>query len=109
MVKVKIWGITSLADAEKALDFGADLLGFNFYPPSPRSIAPALAREILERLPAGSFNVAVFVNEARERVRSILAEGRLNEERQGFRALQFHGEEDAGYGLPADVLSIRRR
>ena len=29
MVKIKVCGITSLIDAEKALEFGADLLGFN--------------------------------------------------------------------------------
>jgi phosphoribosylanthranilate isomerase len=97
MVKIKVCGITSLVDAEKALEFGADLLGFNFYPPSPRWIAPELAREILERLPESSFNVAVFVNEPRERVRSLVAHGSLADGRQGFRALQFHGEEDRAY------------
>jgi phosphoribosylanthranilate isomerase len=51
MVKVKVCGITNLADAEKALELGADALGFNFYAPSPRFIAPARARLILERLP----------------------------------------------------------
>ena len=73
MVKVKVCGITSLLDAEKSLEFGADMLGFNFYPPSPRAIAPEKAREIIERLPAESFNVALFVNEARENVKQTIA------------------------------------
>ena len=64
MVKIKVCGITTMEDAEKALEFGADMLGFNFYPPSPRAIAPEQARQIIERLPAESFNVALFVNEA---------------------------------------------
>ena len=51
-VQVKVCGITNLADAEKAMEFGADMLGFNFYPPSPRAIAADKAREIIERLPA---------------------------------------------------------
>jgi phosphoribosylanthranilate isomerase len=53
MTKVKVCGITNLADAEKALEFGADALGFNFYPPSPRCIAPEEARAVLQRLPEG--------------------------------------------------------
>ena len=40
-VKVKVCGITNLADAEKSLEFGADMLGFNFYAPSPRAITQA--------------------------------------------------------------------
>ena len=52
MVKVKICGITSLLDAEKSLEFGADMLGFNFYAPSPRAIAAEKAREIIAALAA---------------------------------------------------------
>ncbi len=77
MVKVKVCGITYLTDAEKALEFGADMLGFNFYPPSPRSIAPEKAREIIARLPRDSFNVALFVNEPRESVIASVARGEL--------------------------------
>lgn len=100
MVRVKVCGITSLRDAEESLDLGADMLGFNFYPPSPRAIAPEKAREIIARLPADSFNVALFVNAARQEVeRTIVgADGR-----RLYRALQFHGEENAefcaGWGL----------
>ncbi len=93
MVKIKVCGITNLADAEKSLEFGADMLGFNFYPPSPRCIAPAKAREIIECLPRDSFNVALFVNEPKARVNDVLAAGRLPDGRQAYRGLQFHGEE----------------
>ena len=43
MVRVKICGVTNWADAKLAIDAGADALGFNFYPPSPRAVAPAQA------------------------------------------------------------------
>jgi phosphoribosylanthranilate isomerase len=43
IVKVKICGITNLEDAVAAMDMGADLLGFNFYPKSPRFVAPEKA------------------------------------------------------------------
>ncbi|TMA97900.1 MAG: phosphoribosylanthranilate isomerase [Deltaproteobacteria bacterium] len=102
-VKVKVCGITNLADAEKALEYGADMLGFNFYPPSSRSIAPEKAREILQALPAGSFNVALFVNAAKEKVQEIIAHGQLPGGQQAYSGLQFHGEENAtfcrGWGM----------
>lgn len=92
IVKVKVCGITSLADAEKASEFGADMLGFNFYPPSPRAIAPAKAAQIIDALPASLFNVALFVNESRERILDVIAAGQ-----QRYQGLQFHGEESAAY------------
>jgi phosphoribosylanthranilate isomerase len=97
MIKVKVCGITNLADAEKALDFGADALGFNFYPPSPRYLAPKDARAILQRLPERCCNVAVFVNEPKVKVREIIAQGELANGRQAYGALQFHGEESEAY------------
>jgi len=102
-VKVKVCGITNLADAEKSLEFGADMLGFNFYAPSPRAITPEKAREILGRLPAESFNVAVFVNESRAKVSAVVADGQLANGRQAYGGLQFHGEENdefcRGWGM----------
>jgi phosphoribosylanthranilate isomerase len=97
MVKVKVCGITNLADAEKALEFGADMLGFNFYPPSPRSIALEKARAILQGLPADSFNVALFVNEAKEKIHEIITHSWLPDGRQAYSALQLHGEESPDY------------
>jgi phosphoribosylanthranilate isomerase len=97
MVKVKICGITNLADALKAVEFGADFLGFNFYPKSPRYIAPAAAGAILKRLPSSVANIAVFVNEPRESVEAILRECRGAEEPEGFFGLQFHGDESPAY------------
>jgi phosphoribosylanthranilate isomerase len=103
MVKVKVCGITSLADAEKALEYGADALGFNFYAPSPRYLAPEKARAIMQQLPAGAWNVALFVNETKERIRQVLAAGAMPDGRSGYKSIQFHGEEGPddcrGWGL----------
>ncbi len=49
-MKVKICGITNLADALCACEAGADLLGFVFYPPSSRYLPPAEARHIIQEL-----------------------------------------------------------
>jgi phosphoribosylanthranilate isomerase len=95
-VQVKVCGITSLEDAQAALDFGADMLGFNFYAPSPRAIAVLQARQIMARLPADAFNVALFVNESRENVALTIASPESADGR-GYRAVQFHGDETAEY------------
>jgi phosphoribosylanthranilate isomerase len=110
MTKVKVCGITNLADAEKALEFGADALGFNFYPPSPRCIAPEEARAVLQRLPEGSCNIAVFVNEPKEKVRETIAHGELPNGRQAYSALQFHGDETQEYcrGWSMKVIKVFR-
>ncbi len=90
MVKIKVCGITNLDDAMKAVELGADFLGFNFYPPSPRYIAPEKARAILARVPAQVGKVALFVNEPKEKIREVI-------DKQSFSAVQLHGEERAEY------------
>lgn len=97
MVKVKVCGITNPVDALKAVEWGADALGFNFYPPSPRYVSPEKARAILTELSGETCSIALFVNESRELVREVLDYGRLSEDRQAFRGLQFHGEESRDY------------
>jgi phosphoribosylanthranilate isomerase len=110
MTRVKVCGITTLEDAEKALEFGADALGFNFYPPSARFVAPELARAILEKLPDRTLSTALFVNESKERVRAVLRYGELGEGRQAYRWLQFHGDESAEYcrGWSLNVIKAFR-
>ncbi|WP_299025218.1 phosphoribosylanthranilate isomerase [uncultured Thermanaerothrix sp.] len=61
----KICGITTLEDALTALAAGANLLGFNFYPSSPRYISPAVSRpivEVIRSLYPEATLVGVFVN-----------------------------------------------
>lgn len=84
--RIKICGITRLEDAQAAVGHGADALGFIFWEPSPRYIAPARARPVVRS--AGPFvaTVGVFVNPTRDQVLRTLEEG-------GISMLQFHGEE----------------
>lgn len=90
-MKVKVCGITSFEDAASALDLGADVLGFNFYPRSPRFIRPAAARGIIRRLPPILATVGVFVNVPHH---SQVAE---QAGEAGVQALQLHGDESPDY------------
>ena len=46
--RVKICGITNRADAELTVSAGADALGLNFYPPSPRYLEPDAAVQVAD-------------------------------------------------------------
>jgi phosphoribosylanthranilate isomerase len=75
---VKICGITNPDDAKAAVTFGASALGFNFWPHSPRAIAPEEAARIVRTVPAVTWKIGVFVNETSERIGRIAAEAGLD-------------------------------
>lgn len=87
ITKVKICGITNYEDAVAAMDFGADLLGFNFYSKSPRYIAPSEAADIINQLPGFIDIVGVFVNAPIEEIHNTKQICSLN-------WVQLHGDED---------------
>jgi phosphoribosylanthranilate isomerase len=60
-VRVKICGVTTPADARHAADAGADAVGLNFYPKSPRCLTPAAAAAVVRTLPPFTAPVGVFV------------------------------------------------
>jgi phosphoribosylanthranilate isomerase len=94
---VKICGITRAADAAAAVEAGADLLGFNFYPASPRYITPAAAAPIARMLPRQVVAVGIFVDPEPDAVRRAI-------ETTGVGLLQFHGDEPPefchAFGMP---------
>jgi phosphoribosylanthranilate isomerase len=86
MVHVKICGITCLEDAQAAVEAGADALGFVFYPPSPRYVTPAQAREIIRRLPPFVTTVGLVVDVPLDTVNDMAAYC-------GLDRIQLHGHE----------------
>ena len=83
--RIKICGITRFEDAKLAVDLDASALGFNFYPPSPRYIAPAAASAIIWQLPPLVTAVGVFANETdAEHVAALAREAHVA-------AVQLHG------------------
>ena len=102
-VKVKICGVTRQEDAELAIGFGADIIGLNFYPLSPRSLTLEQARAIRLVISDRCEVVGVFVNAARNYVEHRVRELDLD-------YLQFHGDEDddALMGWPLKVIRALR-
>lgn len=61
MIRVKICGVTTPEDAWLAAEAGADAVGLNFYPRSPRYLPPRQAVDVVRALPAFTAAVGVFV------------------------------------------------
>ncbi|GAB4495785.1 MAG: phosphoribosylanthranilate isomerase [Anaerolineales bacterium] len=117
MTHIKICGITTLNDALAAVDAGADLLGFNFYPQSPRYIEPDSCRKITSLLGMECPHitlVGVFVNSPAPQIGAILETCHLH-------LAQLHGDEPpemlaalgkrafkAFRGVPTDITAYTR-
>src|SRR4051812_15161451 len=86
MFRIKICGITNAADAEAAIDAGADAIGLNFYRGSKRFIDFELAETIAGQVPNGVSTVGVFVNHDLAAIQE--AAGQL-----GLDFVQLHGDE----------------
>jgi phosphoribosylanthranilate isomerase len=83
-VQIKICGVTNVKDAAVCAELGANMIGFNFYPQSPRYIEPKLARRIIEAIPPGVCAVGVFVDASAEEIRDIA-------DAADIRCVQLHG------------------
>ena len=85
-IRVKICGITSVADAQLAVKAGADAIGLVFYAPSPRAVSIAQAGEIAASVGPFVAVVGLFVDADAAFIREVLASVSLH-------VLQFHGDE----------------
>lgn len=88
MTKIKICGIKTVDDALAAMDAGADMLGFNFYPKSPRYIGVGQCRDVMSvmRKYGQITYVGVFVNASVAEIRSTMETAALT-------LAQLHGDE----------------
>ena len=116
MTKIKICGIKTVKDALAAMEAGADLIGFNFYPKSPRYIDVGTCRNIMSvmRKHGNVTYVGVFVNASVEEVYATI-------ETCGLSLAQLHGDETpemlhalngkafkAFRGIPLDITGYER-
>ena len=99
MLKIKICGITSAADAMAAAEEGADYIGLIFAK-SARKIDIKTAQDVLWNLPKGVEAVGVFMNQPLEEVRRIL-------DATGLKTAQLHGDEPARYCRELGVPVIK--
>ena len=90
VTRIKSCGITSLADAELAVELGAWAVGLVLWPDSPRACAPAVAEEIGATLHRRCEIAGVFVN-------ATLDDVALAADRYGLTLLQLHGDEGPAY------------
>lgn len=93
-VRIKICGVVHPDDALAAVDAGADLVGLNFVPGSPRCLDPRRGAEIAERVAGQVERVAVFQDATEEEIQRVLR--RVEVER-----VQLHGNEP-----PEDVEAL---
>jgi phosphoribosylanthranilate isomerase len=93
-VRVKVCGLTRLADAQECARAGADWIGLNFHPGSLRRVDRSVAAKIVAALPRSAEAVGVFVDRPPAEV------GRLASE-IGLRIVQLHGQEP-----PEDLLVL---
>ena len=83
---VKICGVTRVEDAEAAVELGADFIGLNFWPGSPRCVDALRAAAISSAVRGAVGVIGVFVNTSLEEVLARIAEARLD-------IVQLHGDE----------------
>jgi phosphoribosylanthranilate isomerase len=105
---IKICGITDATSMNAAVADGADFIGLNFFPPSPRAVTPAQAAALA---PANTAKVGLFVDPTDDDIARVLAAVALD-------VIQLHGDEPparcaavkARFGLPVmKALGIATR
>ncbi len=94
-IEVKICGVNTPEALRAVVAAGAEFVGLNFYPPSPRSVTPDQAAALAAAAPQHLCKVGLFVNVEDETIAKTLASVPLD-------MLQLHGGES-----PARVARIK--
>ena len=98
--RVKICGITNIADGQSAAEAGADMIGLMFYEHSPRRVTVKEAGAISLALPPFVLRVGVFVNPTEDLVTRAIGECNLS-------LLQFHGDETPEFCTQFGLMSMK--
>ena len=85
-LRVKICGVTTPDDVAACADAGADAVGINFHPGSPRHVDPRRALPIVKSIPPLMSAIGVFVNQPMRQVAALAYQ-------LGLRGVQVHGDE----------------
>jgi phosphoribosylanthranilate isomerase len=98
VTQVKICGINDPAAFDATIEAGADWIGFNFFPPSPRFVSPATAAALSARISGGPLRVGLFVEPTQAMIAQVLDTVKLD-------ILQIYGASGSldpikGFGLP---------
>jgi len=96
-VAIKFCGLRRVEEVTAAAELGARYIGLNFFEPSPRYIAPDLARDLALATPAGVAKVGLVVNADDAALDALLGVVPLD-------MIQLHGKEP-----PARVADVRAR
>jgi phosphoribosylanthranilate isomerase len=99
-VRVKICGVTDPANALAAVEMGADYLGLNFYPASPRFLTLDRAREIADTVRGRVPLVGVFVSASPDEIAETV-------EKVGLDLVQFSGDEKLEAVAPFVARAIK--
>lgn len=99
-VRVKICGITSVADGLAAAEAGADMIGLMFYERSPRHVSFERAAEISRAVSPLIVKVGVFVNPDEDTVMRAISDC-------GVSLLQFHGEETPAFCTQFGTMNMK--
>jgi phosphoribosylanthranilate isomerase len=98
--EVKICGVTRVEDAVLSVELGADYLGLNFFPGSPRFLGVEKARKIARAVRGRTVVVGVVVDLPSGEIERLV-------ERVGLDLVQFHGDETPEQVAPFRDLALR--